>query len=221
VSAFAISRFWVLFVVLAMWQGQALAQSSGSTEPQGGIGTARDCSDTSIGYIDDPSLTIEEKTALMDRALYNSLSRFDACQDAQAQSDASADGGGASGGGTAGDSGSGSNAGSAASGGGSVAASDMTGTEEAPRAAAIPNQDQMGGKPDDTASKKVNSGTNAEIESAQIGGNGKIPDDIPAADNDSVLEAQIRVAAERETDPAKKKQLWNEYRKYKGLAVKN
>jgi len=204
-----------------MCQGQALAQSSSSTEPQGGIGTARDCSDTSIAYIDDPSLTIEEKTALMDRALYNSLSRFDACHDAQPKSDASAGGGGASGGGSAGDSGSGSSAGSAASGGGSVAASDMTGTEEAPRAAAIPNQEQISGKTGDSASKKVNSGTNSEIESAQVGGNGKVPDDIPAADNDSVLEAQIRVAAERETDPDKKKQLWNEYRKYKGLAVKN
>ena len=47
--------------------------------------------------------------------------------------------------------------------------------------------------------------------------NGKLPDDIPSADNDSALAAQIRRAAENETDPNKKKLLWDEYRKYKGL----
>ena len=47
--------------------------------------------------------------------------------------------------------------------------------------------------------------------------NGKTPDDIPAAENDSVFEAQIRAAAMAETDPDTKKNLWNEYRRYKGL----
>ena len=47
--------------------------------------------------------------------------------------------------------------------------------------------------------------------------NGRTPDDIPDADNDSVFEAQIRAAAMAETDPVTKKNLWNEYRRYKGL----
>ena len=47
--------------------------------------------------------------------------------------------------------------------------------------------------------------------------NGKIPDDIPKAGNDSVFEAQIRAAAIAETDPDTQKNLWNEYRRYKGL----
>ena len=47
--------------------------------------------------------------------------------------------------------------------------------------------------------------------------NGKLPEDIPASDNDSILEAQIRQAAVDEKDPELKKKLWNEYRKYKGL----
>ena len=47
--------------------------------------------------------------------------------------------------------------------------------------------------------------------------NRKTPDDIPDADNDSVFEAQIRAAAMAETDPDTKKNLWNEYRRYKGL----
>ena len=50
--------------------------------------------------------------------------------------------------------------------------------------------------------------------------NGKTPDDIPDADNDSVFEAQIRAAAMAETDPDTKKNLWNEYRRYKGLPEK-
>lgn len=50
-------------------------------------------------------------------------------------------------------------------------------------------------------------------------GNGKVPEDIPPADNDSILEAQIRQAATNETDPETKAKLWNEYRKYKGLPV--
>jgi len=50
--------------------------------------------------------------------------------------------------------------------------------------------------------------------------NGKIPDDIPVADNDSVFEAQIRAAAMAETDPQIQKNLWNEYRRYKGLPEK-
>ena len=47
--------------------------------------------------------------------------------------------------------------------------------------------------------------------------NGKIPDDIPEASNDSIFEAQIRAAAMAETDPDTQKNLWNEYRRYKGL----
>ena len=47
--------------------------------------------------------------------------------------------------------------------------------------------------------------------------NGKIPDDIPETGNDSVFEAQIRAAAMAETDPNTQKNLWNEYRRYKGL----
>ena len=51
--------------------------------------------------------------------------------------------------------------------------------------------------------------------------NGKLPEDIPPADNDSALEAQIRKAAIEETDPELKKRLWDEYRRYKGLPVPN
>ena len=51
--------------------------------------------------------------------------------------------------------------------------------------------------------------------------NGKIPEDIPPSPNDSLLAAQIRRAAIAETDPVKKEKLWNEYRKYQGLPLKD
>lgn len=49
------------------------------------------------------------------------------------------------------------------------------------------------------------------------GHSGKRPEDITDIDNDDAVAAQIRLAAEIEEDPEKKAQLWNEYRKYKGL----
>ena len=52
------------------------------------------------------------------------------------------------------------------------------------------------------------------------GASGALPEDIPDANNDDVVAAQIRLAAEIERDPVKKEKLWNEYRKYKGLPVK-
>ena len=60
----------------------------------------------------------------------------------------------------------------------------------------------------------------AQPEQSAILDSGKIPDDIPAADNDSVLEAQIRQAATEEKDPGVRASLWDEYRKYKGLPTK-
>ncbi len=50
--------------------------------------------------------------------------------------------------------------------------------------------------------------------------NGKLPDDIPAADNDSIIEKELRQAAQSEKDPRKRALLWNQYRQYKGLPVK-
>ena len=67
-----------------------------------------------------------------------------------------------------------------------------------------------------TATSNLN-GTMTGTEPDQRLTNGEIPDDIPAADNDSVFEAQIRAAAIAETDPDTQKNLWNEYRRYKGL----
>jgi hypothetical protein len=54
----------------------------------------------------------------------------------------------------------------------------------------------------------------------KLSDNGKSPEDIPPADNDSLVEAQLRQAATAEKNTQKKKKLWNEYRRYKGLSEK-
>jgi len=41
------------------------------------------------------------------------------------------------------------------------------------------------------------------------------PKDVPDGSGDEVVARQLREAAERETDPERKKKLWEEYRKYK------
>ena len=178
----------------------------------GGDAANRDCAPGAVhANVDGQPLTREEKIARLDEALRESLARFDECQTALsaaadapegtegAQGGAGGEGGGASGqSGTAqgGDSG----ADESAQAGGpveSVAATDVQGTE-------APEDAESAGP--DTTRPGDPEGTHP-----------RIPDDIPGPDNDSVLEAQIRRAAMEETDPKIRAELWNEYRKYKGL----
>ncbi|MGO1119203.1 hypothetical protein ACTL6U_10875 [Rhodovibrionaceae bacterium A322] len=186
--------------------------SSGAAPLSEGTGSIN-CANSEVDYRDQDNLTVEERIALMDQALNRSLAQFDDCQADQA-------GGGGDSGSQASGEGSGSgqaadgsgNDGTAAEGGGatgsepvnSVSASDMQGTETTvvatPPEGSTPVADGGGG----------NQGTLTL-------NNGKIPDDIPPADNDSLLAAQIRKAAENEPDPEKRERLWAEYRKYRGL----
>lgn len=78
-----------------------------------------------------------------------------------------------------------------------------------------PEQEQGGASPQGDLAGKP--GSREGQPAAVAHSNGKIPEDIPSADNDSVLERQIREAAMREKDPAVQAKLWNEYRRYKGL----
>ena len=185
-------------------------------------------------------LTRAERIARMDRAFYDSLARFDECQSAAAGTGAATgagaaataagrNGGGADGG-TDGD--------SAGTGGGasveSVAAEGIQGAEspEAPETTAD-GTSVDGTSADDASIESVAAGdvqgteapedgerTAADTDRPPAAGPGRTPDDIPAPDNDSVLEAQIRRAAMEETDPRIRAELWNEYRKYKGLPPK-
>ena len=199
---------------------QQIASAAGS------IDEAIDCTKVHVDYLNDPTLTLEQRLRLMDQAFFESLKRFELCQ-AAAKAKANTAAAGAGSNGSNGDGGGSENgadnnaadAGSEKGGpspGGSVASSTMSGTEvnqtsrkiapadgvESAKTASLPGSQA-------TDEAKNQSGKNSTL------ANGKLPDDIPSAKNDDALAAQIRYAAENEPDPVKSGQLWNEYRKYK------
>lgn len=210
-----------LFFLTAAGSGAGLlAQTTDGSRPGSEAGYVSDCTDVSVEYEDDPSLTAEERLTLMEQSFYRSLNKFDLCHDASSNSNGvDAGAGGANG---TGDSDSGDAEGT------STATSDMSGTEgtsaeKSSEGTAVSISSEISGAESDTSTPaSVNSDGQTEGNEPldELDG-GSTPEDIPSADNDSVLEAQIRQAAINETDPDVKARLWNEYRKYKGLPQVN
>jgi len=165
-----------------------------------------DCTNVQIDYADDSTLTRGERIHHMDQALNKSLSKFELCQSEKKKVGSSGANGNPGGTGDL----TGSSEGGATSG--SVASSAISGTELPASEDTVKDK-----KPEVSTAVQATNNENGKYESSTSIANGKLPDDIPSADNDSVLAAQIRRAAENETDPTKREQLWNEYRKYKGL----
>jgi len=204
--------------------GALSAQTIEQNEAGSGLEYSIDCTDITVDFEDDPTLTHEEKTTLMEEAFFRSLSKFDACQEERSKTNTANSGGGGS-----------------VGGGGSSPTSGMTGTETSEPAAGIDTaastaSSEMSGTEGrvstnvaQNASSTIEGGDPESEFEAQSGagvqandmGNGKVLDDIPSADNDSILEAQIRQAATDETDPEVRAKLWNEYRRYKGLPQVN
>lgn len=195
-----------LFCAAALLAGPAGAQSEREGAKPAASPLGRDCADVSVEYVDVPGLTREERIARMDAAFARSLGRFEECQQARSSSGG---GGGGAGSTAAGDI-SGAAAGASGSGGG---AKESSAAAERPPDAADPAAGAVAGGSGETTEAR-------ETETAAAEPNGKAPEDIPPADNDSVLEAMIRKAATEETDPEVKKRLWNEYRRYKGLPAR-
>ena len=172
---------------------------------QEGLELSVDCANVQIDYSDDPTLTKGERIHQMDESLSRSLNKYKLCHQETKKvetNDANDNPGGTS---------------------EAIENSKDENMEEAIASSAI-----SGTKlPADEDSAQEESENNFVLQTRDIkngnyqGGvstaNGKVPDDIPSADNDSALAAQIRRAAENETDPNKRKLLWDEYRKYKGL----
>lgn len=188
------------------------------------IGAGIDCSEVTLEFQDDPSLTRQQRIEMMDRALMESLERFEVCDGLKR---AANQGGGA----TGGSSGNGASAGEDGSQGDglesgdetfdSVGATGVSGENESPENAdelGLPTQaasSSEGHKSEQTEGSWSDPRTPKTQESPS--GTGRIPEDIPDAANDDVLAQQIRTAAENEPDPEKRRKLWDEYRKYKGL----
>lgn len=181
------------------------------------------CYKSDIDYADNPELTQAERLESMNAALFDSINRFEECMLSTNAANSAA----SSSSGSAGSGASGAEAGTITgdeasetemesySGVDSAAASEMSGTEAEPMdatelAAQLEQMEQMENQASDGETVALNPPP----------GSGRAPEDIPPAANDDAVAAQIRLAAEVETDPDKKAKLWNEYRKYKGIPVK-
>ncbi|EGL54467.1 hypothetical protein MAMP_01105 [Methylophaga aminisulfidivorans MP] len=206
-----------VFLLLTIASGSMLY--SGLSQADESASNTTDCKNVSVDYLDNPALTRAEKLARMEQALSDSLNRFELCNISISSNSSSANSGNGSGagagsgsGGGGGDTGNGSLAGGA-SGTESVASDMMQGTEQAP------SNEAMAAASD--TQESTESGSGKISASGSVAENGKIPEDIPPADNDDAIAAQIRVAAEAETDPEIRKKLWDEYRKYKGMNVEH
>ncbi len=197
-----INKGFFLLVTLMCVNSQSSADEA--------LGSTIDCSEVAIDYVDRPDMTHSERLEEMDKAFYESVNRFGLCnlsnqsssssESASAGIDAGLDG-----------------TESSESGFESVASPLMTGTETE---STIPLSDS----PEDSDMPEnipESTGDEAVAIYRGSGANGALPEDIPDANNDDVVAAQIRLAAEIEKDPVKKDRLWNEYRKYKGLPVKD
>jgi len=196
----------IVFLAILFNAGVCPAQEHSS------VGASDDCTKILLNYSAAPNLTRQERTALMDKALLDSLNKYERCQNAHASHSSASGGGGGSGNGG----GSGSNGEDAGQGrqNSSTASSGMSGTNMPSDHPSLTNNHLAGA---DEA--PVNKDAHGRTKAMHALSNGKIPEDIPPSDNDSILEEQIRQAAMNETDPVIRKKLWNEYRKYKGLPV--
>ena len=172
---------------------------------QEGLELSVDCANVQVDYSDDPTLTKGERVHKMDKSLSRSLNKYKLCHQKtkkEETNDANENSGAANEGvGNSED----ENMGAA------IASSAISGTE-------LPaSEDSTQGESENNLALQTTNIKNGNYQSVTSATNGKLPDDIPSADNDNALAAQIRRAAENETDPNKRKLLWDEYRKYKGL----
>lgn len=174
------------------------------------ISSSIDCTNIEINYVDDAGLTQEERLKKMNDTFYESLDQFELCQ-ISLKEEMSSDT---------------SNGEPDVDNGlveegkyyDSVADTEMSGTEKDTN---IDSEQEYTQEYDSgLASSKESRNNGLGGTSGESGSSGKPPEDIPSANNDDAVAAQIRLAAEIEKDPEKKRKLWNEYRKYKGLPTK-
>ncbi len=196
-------------VALLAAASAAVAQGTGAKTE-----ASRDCWTSTLRGQDDELLTREEKIALLDKALLDAVNDFDPCQTKPSSAPGVSVSGG---GGLTGKQNSGGQ--ESASGGASTSSVDSLPVGDiqgdAPVAAPVNGIKNRGGARNESIFAKA-SGTNAP----QSSSNGKVPEDIPALNNDDIIAQQLRQAAMEEKDPQQRAKLWNEYRRYKNLPVK-
>ncbi|WP_423910047.1 hypothetical protein [Candidatus Spongiihabitans sp.] len=200
----------VLFSVVALVAAECIAQSTTSD-----ISTSQDCSKIDLQVPDGGLLAREERIALLDQALLESLNNSEPCQSA-----ASAVNNGAAGSGAASEGLEGTES--------ATGAESTIGTET--DVESVPVGDIQGDMPvseeprdaHDTAADETTAANQPVQDNRDaVLSNGKAPEDIPPEENDDIIAKQFRQAAIQETDPVAKAKLWNEYRRYKNLPVQD
>jgi hypothetical protein len=181
------------FVFLLFISGYAVAETISPQQP------LNNCDTVGVDYLDNPEMTRSEKLALMEQAFYASLLKFEDCNLSSSSSSKSASSNSSASAST-----------STSDGGTSVSSEALQGTE--------PEMVEESPSSSNNTANEMEAGP-GEVGPTNNTNNGRVPEDIPAAENDDVLAAQIRIAAEAETDPETRKKLWNEYRKYKGMNI--
>ena len=184
----------------------------------------RDCTEIELEAEIDQDASREDNLARLSQQFFQSVNKIEHCDREQNSVDATSSTGNGSTPSSADIEGADAARDSGAMAG-SIASDSLVGTNfnqtmtEADQPFASPSASNMAGTTPQPAPAETNT-TGAQPDATEQDPtltNGKTPDDIPDADNDSVFEAQIRAAAMAETDPDTKRNLWNEYRRYKGL----
>ena len=179
-----------------------------------------DCTESNLESMQsDFVLTLEEEIAMMDKQLSSSLNKFEKCVDEDYKVKKNSESSNSE---SSSSESSNSESSSSESSNTSNSNSSSNNLEEKK---SVPSESISGaeGSIESTESNNIekNNGQISQGMSDVTLDNGKIPDDIPEDANDSALEKQIRRAAIKAKDPEKKKRLWNEYRKYKGLNIRD
>ena len=175
--------------------------TGGAKKGDGADGDAAGTAEGEAPAVPEPATTADERRAVLDRRLDETLGTFDAElkreQDRVAQER---------------DSRAATGAGSADGSGGGGGAGDGTGrsgdlqSDKAARDAAVAAAGSSGG----ASSGNTSSGA----------GSGAANKGIPSGDDDDIVAKRLRRAAEQETDPELKEKLWKEYTDYKRNAGK-
>ncbi len=192
-----------IFKLILIYLGGAVSSFADES-----LSSGIDCSEISINYADNPDLTRAERIAAMEAAFYDSVNRFETCNlsnSSQASSQCAHQS---------------ANSGSGASDG-SESAEDNESNNTEGTVESVASPVLAGTEIDVEPPELYSSESDTEITVlSSAAANGAIPEDIPDANNDDAVAAQIRLAAELEKNPEKKEKLWDEYRKYKGITKK-
>lgn len=161
--------------------------------------------------------TAEEKVARLERELQGDLDRFEDCIQEDSRFDSGSSGGGEGGGSGGGPGGTGMAA--AGAYGAESVVEQAQQDAEAMSATQASASEVNASEVDESAEGSPTTRAENSRQGLPGGSQENVPEDIPPGEDDDVVAAQLREAAMAAHNEEMAKDLWNEYRKYKGLPV--